>query len=112
MFCKGCDDGYLHALPGISRRTLTYGNHMLFTEFRMKAGSSLPGHAHPQEQTGYLVSGSIRMTIGTETFEARPGDSWNIPGNIVHGAVVLEDSVALEVFSPVRQDYLPKSDEE
>ena len=37
-----------------------------------------------------------------------PGDSWSIPGGMPHGAEVLEDSVAIEVFSPVRDDYLPE----
>ena len=37
-----------------------------------------------------------------------PGDSWCIGGDVEHGAEILEDSVAVEVFSPVREDYLPK----
>jgi quercetin dioxygenase-like cupin family protein len=40
--------------------------------------------------------------------EGLPGDSWNIPMNVTHGAKVLEDSMAIEVFSPLREDYLPK----
>ena len=78
------------------------------TAFRMRKGSTLPRHAHPQEQTGYLVSGCIRLTIGSRSVDACPGDSWSIPGGTQHGAVILEDSVALEVFSPVRDDYLPR----
>jgi len=73
----------------------------------MEADSILPRHAHHHEQTGYLVAGRIRLTIGQETFEAGPGDSWCIPGNTDHSAEILEDSRAIEVFSPVREDYLP-----
>ena len=47
------------------------------------------------------------FTIGDECFEADPGDSWNIPGNVEHNVEVLEDTVVIEVFSPVREDYLP-----
>jgi quercetin dioxygenase-like cupin family protein len=108
MFCKQCDEGFREVLPGVSMKTLTFGKNMLFTEFRLKAGHSLPIHEHPQEQTGYLMSGSIRLTIGKDVHLVGPGDGWNIPGNVDHGAVVLEDSVAIEVFSPVRKDYLPK----
>lgn len=79
------------------------------TEFRLRKGSVLPRHAHPHEQTGYLVQGHLRLRIGTETFEVRPGDSWCIPGGVEHGAQILEDSVAVEVFSPVREDYLPEA---
>ena len=94
-------------LPGIGMRTLCYGARTLMTEFQLAGGSSLPRHAHPYEQTGYLVSGHLVLAIGDETHEVRPGDSWCIPGSVEHGAEVLQDSVALEVFSPVREDYLP-----
>jgi len=84
-----------------------YGEKTLFTEFRLKKESDLPSHSHPHEQTGYLVSGKIRLTVGDETLDAEPGDSWCIPGGVEHGAEILEDSIAIEVFSPVREDYLP-----
>jgi quercetin dioxygenase-like cupin family protein len=107
VFSHATDDGYLDALPGIRRKTLSYGASTLMSEFRLRAGSPLPSHEHPQEQTGYLVSGRLRLTIGEETREVGPGDSWSIPGGVPHGAETLEDSVAVEVFSPVRADYLP-----
>ena len=107
MFLIASDDGYLDALPGIRRKTLSYGDATLMSEFRLQAGHPLPIHDHPQEQTGYLVSGRLRLTIGQETHDVAPGDSWSIPGGMPHGAEVLEDAVAIEVFSPVREDYLP-----
>ena len=79
-------------------------------EFLLNRGSILPVHAHPYEQTGYLVKGRLRLRIGEQELEVGPGDAWCIPLNVEHGAQVLEDSVAVEVFSPVREDYLPKSD--
>lgn len=106
MFYHHDSEGYTSILKGIQIKTLVYGEKTLFTEFKLKKGSQLPRHAHPQEQTGYLVSGHIRLTIGDETFEVEPGDSWSIPGNQEHQAVILTDSVAIEVFSPVREDYL------
>lgn len=108
MFSHATDDGYLDALPGIRRKTLSYGASTLMSEFRLRAGFPLPSHDHPQEQTGYLVSGRLRLTIGEETCEVGPGDSWSIPGGVPHGAETLEDAVAVEVFSPVREDYLPE----
>ncbi len=107
MLRKASSKGYRPALPGIERKTLAYGQHTLLTEFRMGKGSVLPRHAHPHEQTGYLVSGRMRLTVGRSTIDARPGDSWSIPGKLRHGARILEDTVAIEVFSPVRRDYLP-----
>ncbi len=107
MFYKRDASGYRRAVEGVRMKTLVYGVHTLFTEFQLGAGHTLPRHAHSQEQTGYLVSGSIRLFIGGDTFDVGPGDSWCIPGGVEHGAEILVDSVAIEVFSPVREDYLP-----
>jgi len=107
VFLSRDDEGYVDVLPGIRRKTLCHGDATLMSEFHLLAGFPLPLHAHPQEQTGYLVSGRLRLTIGDETHDVTPGDSWSIRGGLRHGAEVLEDAVAIEVFSPVREDYLP-----
>jgi quercetin dioxygenase-like cupin family protein len=99
--------GYIEAMDGIRRKTLVYGDNTLLAEFKLEGGMTLPVHKHPQEQTGYLISGHIVLTIAGEPHEMKPGDSWSIPGDVEHGADILEDSVAIEVFSPVRRDYLP-----
>jgi quercetin dioxygenase-like cupin family protein len=51
----------------------------------------------------------MKFRIGAETFEAQPGDGWNIGGGVPHAVDVLEDSVVIEVFSPPREDYLALS---
>jgi len=107
MFNKHNASNYKDPLPGIRQKTLVYGEKTLMTEFQLTGGYTLPDHSHPYEQTGYLVTGYIRLKIGDETFDAHAGDSWCIPFNVIHGAQVMKDSVAVEVFSPVRQDYLP-----
>ena len=107
MFRKFDRSHYKDPLPGIRQKTLVYGEKTLTAEFLLAKDSILPDHSHPNEQTGYLVSGHMRLKIGSEVFETHAGDSWCIPMDVVHGAQVLEDSVAVEVFSPVRPDYLP-----
>jgi len=104
------DSGYTRPLEGIRVKTLVYGEKTLMTEFRLDGGAVLPRHTHPHEQTGYLVSGRLDLHIGGESRVVEPGDSWVIAGDVEHGADVLEDSVAVEVFSPVREDYVPKGD--
>jgi quercetin dioxygenase-like cupin family protein len=108
VFSHATNNSYKQALPGIKLKTLAYGQKTLLTEVRLEKGSVLPKHSHPHEQTGYLAKGKMTLTIGAEIFTVGPGDSWCIPGNAEHGANILEDSVAIEVFSPVREDYLPK----
>jgi len=107
MFTRHSAEDRPTPLPGIRMKSLSYGSQTHMTEFRLSAGSTLTRHAHPHEQTGYLVSGHLKLTIGNEEYDVLPGDSWSIPGEVEHGAEVLEDSVAVEVFSPLRDDYLP-----
>ena len=109
MFSKQNLSGYIPALDKVTRKTLVHGSRTLMTEFRLAQGAVLPKHKHPHEQTGYLVSGRMDLTIGTETFPVAPGDSWCIPGDTDHSVVAHEDCVAIEVFSPVREDYLPRT---
>lgn len=104
---KTSNSGYLKVADGIFRKTLVYGNRALLTEFRLEAGKILPRHAHPQEQVGYLVSGHIVLHVGSESFDVLPGDSWAILGDTEHSADIIEESVAIEVFAPIREDYLP-----
>ena len=109
MFKQHAEAGYTASLPGIRQKTLVFGEHTLMTEFVLTKGSALPLHAHVYEQTGYLVKGHMILKIGGQEFDAHPGDSWNIPSNVEHGARIAEDSVAIEVFSPAREDYLAKA---
>lgn len=108
MFETHSAEGYTDPLPGIRQKTLVFGERTLMTEFRLARDSTLPDHAHPYEQTGYLVKGRMILKIGPAEHDTVAGDSWCIPVNTIHGARVLEDAVAVEVFSPVRSDYLPK----
>ncbi|QWV98339.1 cupin domain-containing protein [Geomonas nitrogeniifigens] len=108
MFKKRSDAGYRQVLPGIRQKTLVHGDKTLMVEFLLDKGALLPLHSHPHEQTGYLVSGRIRLDIGGNKEEILAGDSWCIAGGAEHNAEILEDSVAIEVFSPVREEYLPE----
>ncbi len=109
MFCKKEEGQYTQLVEGISIKTMVYGENALTAKFRLKKGSNLPLHSHPHEQTGYLVSGKIRFVISGKTQLAEQGDSWCIAGDEKHGAEVLEDSIVIEVFSPMREDYLPEN---
>lgn len=92
-------------LPGITRRTLNEGALTTLCELTMEAGSHVPPHTHPHEQTGYLASGRFRFRMRDRWLEMGPGDSWSVPGGVDHEVEVIEDSVAIDVFSPVREEY-------
>ncbi len=106
MFNKSDVKGYKDPLKKIKMKTLVHGEKTLLAEFKLEKGAILPKHKHPHEQTGYLVSGRIDLTIGNETYRVTPGDSWCIPGDVNHHAFAHENSVAIEVFSPVKEDYI------
>lgn len=106
LFYKKNSDNYRQGPPGVVFKTLTYGKNTSLGEFRLKKGRVIPTHTHPHEQIGYLISGHVIFHIAGEKYEARPGDSWCIPGNVEHSVDIIEDSLVIEVFSPVREDYL------
>ena len=106
MFVKDAAKPLVSVVAGVQRKTLAVGEHTLMSKFVLEAGSELPLHKHPHEQIGFLVSGKLILTIGDEACSLEPGDSWAVPGGVEHKAEVLERAEAIEVFYPVRQDYL------
>jgi quercetin dioxygenase-like cupin family protein len=112
MHYKPDSSNYRELGPGVTMKALTFGEHTLLCEFRIRQGAVMPAHQHPQEQTGYLVRGSLRFFGDEGEFVVVPGHSWDFKGGVVHGAEALADTVLIEVFSPVRQDYLPAAVEE
>ena len=107
MFTKSEDRDYKKLIAGVKYKTLVWGTKSSLSMFELDKGAVIPNHSHPNEQSGYLVSGKIVFIIEGERFEANPGDGWNLESNVEHGAEILEDSVVIEVFSPVREDYMP-----
>ena len=107
MFRKTKPSGHTELIKGVHLKTLVHGDQTLLTEVRLEKGAVIPPHSHPHEQTGYLVSGHMDFLVDGEHHIAKPGDSWNIAGSVEHGATAIEASVVVEVFSPVREDYLP-----
>lgn len=104
--------GYTEVLPGIRIKTIAFGDRTLMTEFAMDKGADLSEHAHVHEQIGYLVKGRIRLHVGGASRELGERDSWCVPSNVKHRAEILEDSIAIEVFSPFREEYAKFAREE
>jgi quercetin dioxygenase-like cupin family protein len=94
-------------VQGVELSTLVHGEKTLMGQFKIAKGSEISMHSHPHEQTGIMISGKLRFNVAGEIFEAETGDSWCLPGGVEHSAEALEDSVVVEIFSPVREDYLP-----
>jgi len=93
----------------IARRFVT-GDSVTVGRFELKQGGIVPSHAHANEQISIVLSGALRFTIGGQDTIVRAGELMQIPGNAAHQVEVLEDTIVVDVFSPVRQDWIDKTD--
>lgn len=94
-------------MEGIVRKTLTYTDDAMLCHIEMKEGAKIPLHHHEPVQIGICLSGKVRF-IGEgseDEFIATTGDGYVMASNEPHGAVALEDSIVVEVFTPSRPEY-------
>jgi quercetin dioxygenase-like cupin family protein len=94
--------------PGMQRRVLAHNERVMLVEHHMEPGWAGTRHAHPHDQLVYVISGRLHFSCGQERFEVGAGDSFVVRGGVEHEARAHEASVVLDVFTPVREDYLPK----
>ncbi len=93
----------------ISRQVIT-GEKVMAAHIRLKKGSVVPLHSHEAEQLSYTFSGALKFIISGETIVVGPGELLVIPSGIPHEAVALEDTHEMDVFSPIRYDWLDGTD--
>ena len=95
----------------IGRRIIT-GAQAMLAHVYLKEGSVVPMHDHPNEQLTYIIEGSLQMQFsdGAPDVVVHAGEVLVIPAGVPHGAVALEDTFDLDVFSPPRQDWLQGTD--
>jgi quercetin dioxygenase-like cupin family protein len=104
-FITPVDSGQIEMLPGVHRRTMATTDEAMLCEFFLQRESLVPPHSHMNDQVGYVIYGRVKMTIGDEVRVCLPGDSYAIPGGIVHSAEAQVDSLIIDSFSPPRDDY-------
>jgi quercetin dioxygenase-like cupin family protein len=101
----GTDWPEVEAVPGVHRKVLSCGDEIMIVQFRIAKGAEVPLHTHPHEQVGHVVSGRMIFHLGDESRELGPGEGYSVPGGVMHGATGVTDSVAVDSFHPVREDY-------
>ncbi|HWR44727.1 cupin domain-containing protein [Sporomusa sp.] len=106
MVTRDKDKHFVTAMTGVERKTLAVGDKSMVVKFVLAAGAELPRHSHPHEQVGYLIAGEMIMTIGDQDYPLTAGDSWAIPGGVEHSVTVQKYVEAIEVFVPIREDYI------
>lgn len=91
---------------GVTRRVLAYSEQLMIVEVNFEKGGVGSAHTHPHCQNTYVKSGRFRFTIDGEDVEVGPGDTIAFPSGILHGTLCLEAGTLLDMFAPMREDFL------
>lgn len=109
MIVKHEDAKQFVLADGIESRIMGYGGTLMIVENTFVEGAIAGVHDHPHEQDCYVVEGQFEFTIGDETHVFNTGDSFYIPPHVPHGCKALKASKIVDVFSPIREDFLKKA---
>ena len=102
-------DGNLEWEPageGIRRKILTYDAEVMMVRVAFEAGAVGAAHSHPHVQCSLVEQGVFDITIAGRTERLKQGDSFLVPPSAIHGAVAIEAGVLLDVFTPMREDFV------
>ena len=92
------------------RRKVIVGEKAMLVMYFIREGTEFPRHNHPHEQFAYILKGTFRMECDSGTFDLGPGSVMHVPSGAYHGGhAVGGDVVEVDIFSPIREDYLPDS---
>src|SRR5271163_3484883 len=91
----------------ISRKLIT-GEKAMVAQVYLKKDAVVPLHHHESEQITYIMDGALKFELQGREVIVRKGELLLIPSNVPHRAVALEDTLDLDIFSPIRRDWLEK----
>jgi len=99
-------DGKRKNFYGVDFIVLSHGPESMVTKMLYKFEDKVPFHNHPNEQSGYVLSGKYRIKFSGYDQEIGPGDSYSIPVNVEHSIEIIKAGEVLDFFTPPREDYL------
>ena len=92
---------------GVERKVLSNSKNLMACELRFEKGAVGALHSHPHEQIGYIISGRlVYQEAGCEDKILETGDTYYVAPNVVHGVQILEDTKLLDIFTPMREDFV------
>lgn len=106
LFAKNIDTKPDFAGEGVTRKVLSYTGELMICEVHLKKGAVVASHAHKNVQSTYVAEGKISFTLKDKTQILEKGDTVISCANIPHGVEALEDSVCIDVFLPMREDFI------
>ncbi len=92
--------------PGMKRKIMGFDDKIMMVKVHFDKGGVGVRHKHHHSQTTYIVSGKFEVSVGDDKKELNGGDGFYIPPDIEHGAVCLEEGILIDVFSPIREDFM------
>jgi quercetin dioxygenase-like cupin family protein len=105
-FAADDEVAWVQSAPGIRRKVLCYDDSMMLVRFAFEPGAVGAEHSHPHRQCSVVESGVFDVTIGGKTRRLAAGGSYLVAPGVLHGAVAVEAGVIVDVFSPLREDFL------
>jgi quercetin dioxygenase-like cupin family protein len=103
------DEISLEKITEMVSQKIVAGDREMLAQIYLKRGALVPVHAHESEQMTYVLQGALKVVAGGEEIIVREGEVLHIPSGLPHQAEALEDTFELDIFSPVRKDWLPDS---
>ena len=92
--------------PGIKRQ-MVVGQNVMMVRFTFDAFTVTDEHTHPHEQMTLVIKGRVKFIIDGEERIVSAGDVLHFPPHHRHGATMLDEEVVLiDIFSPIREDFL------
>ena len=104
------DEMAKEALSDTIARKIISGDKAMVAQVFLAKGAIVPEHHHESEQITYILEGALKFEIGGREIVVGKGQVLRIPSNVPHRAVALEDTLDLDIFSPIREDWLKKDD--
>ena len=103
------DEIALEKITEMISQKIVAGDREMLAQIYLKRGALVPMHSHDSEQMTYVLQGSLRFLVGGEEIIVREGEVLHIPPGVPHQAEALDDTFELDVFSPIRTDWLPEA---
>jgi len=100
------ENGVPRQFLGVDFVVLSIGNDSMVAKMLYKITDNVPFHKHPNEQSGYVISGEYILRFNGQEYKLTQGDSYSIPADVEHSIEIIEAGEVLDVFTPIRQDYL------
>lgn len=106
QFIEDADIPWQDLGKGLKRKIMSYDSTMMMVKIIFKKGGIGTPHKHVHTQMSYVDSGVFEVTIADKKQILKKGDGYYIPSNVMHGAVCLEPGILIDMFTPMREDFV------